>query len=67
MQEYRGKFVTKLLCCVGGKYNKVKYEAISVEFTFLIVAVIERISVEYSERISSLSANQFMVEKSDFE
>jgi len=46
----------------------LKKEAISVEFTFLIVAVIGRVSVEYmyTERISSLSATQFTVEKFDF-
>jgi len=44
----------------------VKNEALSVEFTFLIVAVIEKVSVEYTEWISSLSAIQYTVEKSDF-
>ena len=44
----------------------VKTESISVEsVTSLIVAVFERISVEYP--ISSLPATQFTVEKSDFE
>jgi len=41
-------------------------ESISVEFTSLIVAVFKRISVEYTSWISSLSATQFTVEKSDF-
>ena len=42
-------------------------ESISVEFTSLIVAVFERVSVEYTWRISSLNATQFTVQKSDFE
>ena len=42
-------------------------ETISVEFTSLIVAVFERISVEYTKWISSLSATQFTVEKPNFE
>jgi len=33
-----------------------KNEAISVAFTFLVIAVFERISVEYTKRISLLSA-----------
>ena len=33
----------------------------------LIVAVFERNTVEYNKRISSLSASQFTVKKSDFE
>ena len=34
-----------------------------VEFPSLIVAVFNRISVEYTSRISSLSATQFSVKK----
>ena len=45
----------------------VKNESIAVEFTSLIAAVFEGISVEYISRISSLSATQVTVEKSDFE
>ena len=37
----------------------VEFELISVKFTFLIVAVFRKISVEYTLRISSLSAIQF--------
>ena len=37
----------------------VKNESIAVEITSLIVAVFEEISVEYTSRISSLSATQF--------
>jgi len=43
----------------------VKFESILGEFTSLIVAAFSGISVEYTQRISSLSAVQFMVEKSD--
>ena len=43
----------------------VKFDFISVEFTSLIVAVFRGISLEYTERIVSLSAIQFKVEKSD--
>jgi len=43
---------------VCGSLNSIKHEAISVEFTFLVIAVIERISVECSKRISLLSAIQ---------
>ena len=39
--------------------------SISVEFTSLIVAVFRRISLQHTERIFSLSAIQFRVEKSD--
>ena len=37
------------------------------QFASLIVAVFDRISVEYTWRISSLSATQFSIEKSHFE
>ena len=39
--------------------------SISVEFRAVIVAVFKRIAVEYSYRVSSLSATQFTVEKSN--
>ena len=44
---------------------EVKTESISVEFRSVIVVVFERISVEYTYRISSLSTSQFTVEKSN--
>ena len=43
---------------------KVKIESISVEFPSLIVAVFERIAVEYTWQISWLSAAQLTVKKS---
>ena len=49
--------------CVSVKFY-VKTESISAKFPSLIVAVFERVVVEYTWRISSLSATQFMVEKS---
>ena len=42
-------------------------KSIAVEFTCLIVAVFNRISMEYTSRISLLSATQFTMKKSDFE
>ena len=44
---------------------EVKTESVSVEFRSVTVAVFERIAVEYTYRISSLSATQFTVEKSN--
>ena len=44
---------------------QVKTQSVSVVFRSVIVAVFERIAVEYTYRISSLFATQFMVEKSD--
>ena len=44
-----------------------KKQSIAVELTALIVAVLKRISVEYTKPISSLSGTQFTVKKSDFE
>ena len=45
-------------------YNfKQKKSHISAEFTPLIVAVFEKISVEYTSRISSLSPSPFTVKK----
>ena len=44
---------------------QVKTESLSVEFPSLIVAVFERIPVKYTQRIFSLSAAQFTVEKSN--
>ena len=44
---------------------EVKTESISVEFRSVIVVVFERISVEYTYRISSLSTTQFKVEKTN--
>ena len=43
----------------------VKTESVSVEFRSVTVAVFERIAAEYTYRISSLSATQFTVEKSN--
>ena len=40
-------------------------ESISVDFSSVIVAVFERIAVEYTYRISSLFATQLTVEKSN--
>ena len=47
----------------------VKNESNSVEFTYPIIAVFERISVECTgmQQISSLSPTQFTIEKSDSE
>ena len=44
---------------------QVKTQPVSVVFRSVIVAVLERIAVEYTYRISSLFANQFTVEKSN--
>lgn len=41
-----------------------KTKSIAVDFTSLIVAVFKRISLEYTERISSLSDTQFTVKTS---
>lgn len=41
-----------------------KTKSIAVEFTSLIVAVFKRISLEYTERISSLSDTQITVKTS---
>ena len=43
----------------------VKTESVSVLFRFVIVAVFERIAVEYTYRVFSLFATQFTVEKSN--
>ena len=42
-----------------------KTQSVSVVFRSVIVAVFERIAVEYTYRISSLFATQFTVEKSN--
>ena len=42
----------------------VKTESVSFKFRSVVVAVFERIAVEYTYRISSLFATQFTVEKS---
>ena len=44
---------------------KVKTESVSFKFRSVVVAVFERIAVEYTYRISSLFASQFTVEKSN--
>ena len=44
---------------------KVKTASVSFKFRSVVVAVFERIAVEYSYRISSLFATQFTVEKSN--
>ena len=46
--------------------NFKQRKTIAVEFTFLMVVVFKRISVEYTKRVSSLSATQFTVGRSDF-
>jgi len=51
-----------LFACVS---LTIKFESILVEFTFLIIAVFRRISLEYTQRILSPSAIQFKVEKSN--
>ena len=40
-------------------------ESVSFKFRSVVVAVFERIAVEYTYRISSLFATQFTVEKSN--
>ena len=44
---------------------KVKTESVPFKFRSVVVAVFERIAVEYTYRISSLFATQFTVEKSN--
>ena len=44
---------------------KVKTESVSFKFRSAVVAVFERIAVECTNRISSLFATQFTVEKSN--
>ena len=51
-----------VILCVSLYNFKATTESISLEFPSLIVAVLERLAVEYSWQLSSLSATQFTVE-----
>ena len=59
-----GAVMTRNLVYLSVQFS-VKTESVSVEFRSVIVAVFERIAVEYTYRISLLSAAQFTVEKSN--
>ena len=50
--------------CLSVQFQ-VKTQPVSIVFRSVIVAVFERIAVEYTYRISSLFATQFTVEKSN--
>ena len=50
--------------CLSVQFQ-VKTQSVSVASRSVIVAVFERIAVEYTYRISSLFATQFTVEKSN--